>query len=739
MQTLHKLQQMLDDTDYMTSNSGRRRSASASSSSLASDGATRTVVDDESEEEEEEDEEDSEPIPPRLWTSVDRAKYRRLQQQRETTNPKNHNAVAATRAKNRPSPPIHQSLSSDDGGEDHDEGRGYALPNLPVYYSDAEESEDETSSAKTSRMPPPVVQQQQQQPQHPLYPNNNGPYYYPPPQQERQQQQQAPPSQQQHSLEHGGPVFPPPESMPPSYSFGAAPLYGYQYPYPPPPPPATYLTPQQHAYYYSQYGPWPQVPPPHSASQQQPSKPAFFNVPRNRAVTTTPPSAYPPKQHSSSTALVQPQPTRVPHAATPTANAVAAGPQPQQQHLGRSYFYDYTPMTIFVPPETMADASMSFDSIQKIGLTLVTVALACYSGVSPRTLPLSQYNLRFYENLGLVGMATIAPIIQCLLVINPTENDMNAFVNTFFTSFTVGFVLAFGAEILATTLVRLLVFTWFEPKIFSLAPKVPIPVIPWVLRETGYRPKRITLLAAEVAASCLVCPMIEEYTKLCILRWTTNLKGNFMWTKRNSNDKRSRSKWVAEPILRPPNEPDHVNANQYVSQMLAASLGLKLCDAGRRILLYTKPWYPNKSFYALCRGIFPIQELCGTMTALGLAKKHLLGVDMPLWKLLFPAVLIHGMANFRGKKPLYRWGSATPWSEMQLPALHILDSSSLPQLLQKGFAKIMWLIIIFRVTGYCVKNYFLVNRQAVKRTTTYAGKPAAFSAELTATEMLKKK
>jgi hypothetical protein len=54
-------------------------------------------------------------------------------------------------------------------------------------------------------------------------------------------------------------------------------------------------------------------------------------------------------------------------------------------------------------------------------------------------------------------------------------------------------------------------------------------------------------------------------------------------------------------------------------------------------------------------------------------------------------------------------------------------------------SKLMWVIIIDRVLGYCVKNYYMVNRQAVKRTTTYAGNHAAFSAELANAEMLKKK
>jgi len=107
---------------------------------------------------------------------------------------------------------------------------------------------------------------------------------------------------------------------------------------------------------------------------------------------------------------------------------------------------------------------------------------------------------------------------------------------------------------------------------------------------------------------------------------------------------------VAEPVVRLPGELEVVTANTYVTHMLAVSIGLKLCDAGRRILMYTKPHHLDKGFYAFCRGIFPIQDLCGTMTAIGLAKRDLLGVPSPTWRILLPAIVIHGMANFRGMK-----------------------------------------------------------------------------------------
>ena len=74
---------------------------------------------------------------------------------------------------------------------------------------------------------------------------------------------------------------------------------------------------------------------------------------------------------------------------------------------------------------------------------------------------------------------------------------------------------------------------------------------------------------------------------------------------------------------------------------------------------------------------------------------------------------------------------------MQLSPLNEADSATFPQLLKKGYAKLSWAILLSRIIGYCMKNYYMVNRQALKRTTTYAGKHAAFSAEIATTEMLK--
>lgn len=92
------------------------------------------------------------------------------------------------------------------------------------------------------------------------------------------------------------------------------------------------------------------------------------------------------------------------------------------------------------------------------------------------------------------------------------------------------------------------------------------------------------------------------------------------------------------------------NVNPYVSGMLAVSLGLKWADAIRRICMYTKAGDEHKDLYAFLRGLFPVQELCGCMTALRLARRDVLGQQMPLWSILLPAMIVHGMANFRGMK-----------------------------------------------------------------------------------------
>jgi len=773
LQTIHKLRQMLDDTDYITKAPSSRKRETCSNDKnrniipteetsiqprtltknsianplkaleVANDPTSPPGLSAESSETDAKQETvnsagthfKSQTPPPsvepddRLWTSRDRSKYKKVQKRSR-----------------RASTPLY--LTSDDEASDSENGPEYVLPNVPVYFSDGEETEEGDSDAEDDveehkrqvspptqgqRIPPPV--------------DTNSHAFEPSSALHTGYQSTHPPPQG-----YTPPLHIPPRTMYPYY--GGDPqstqqgsfmrpynpyIYGYPYtPYQPPYGP--YQPHQQHQYAH-----------PNPYPQQWTS--GGYTVPQQHQINSQLGAPTNPLTQQSNAQTI-PRPIQV---RTSASSHTSTYPKSTQETFTRVPFhgvkFSSSPFAVdgntayprtMIPGPSLAEAGtkISFDAIQKIGLMLVSVALACYAGVSPRSLPLTEYNLKFYENFQLVSLAFISPAIKFLSVFDARENDVNDAVNTFFASFSLGYPMAFMLQVVATTFIRLAVFAWFEPRIFSLAPKVPLLVIPWTLRENRYRPKRITLLAADFCASCVASPIIEEYVKLKTLQWTTNLRKNFCWVKKansSRSSRRSQRRWVAEPVSRNLGETDVITANQYVTQMLAASIGFKLCDTGRRILMYTKATDANKSFYAFCRGLFPIHELCGTMTAIELARRDLLGVNVPLWRLLLPAALFHGMANMRGKKPVFRWGSSTPWSEMQLSPLHILDASTLPKLLSKGFAKLMWLVLLGRVLGYCIKNYYLVNRRAVKRTTRYAGNPAAFTAEMATADMLKKK
>jgi hypothetical protein len=74
---------------------------------------------------------------------------------------------------------------------------------------------------------------------------------------------------------------------------------------------------------------------------------------------------------------------------------------------------------------------------------------------------------------------------------------------------------------------------------------------------------------------------------------------------------------------------------------------------------------------------------------------------------------------------------------MQLSSNSNTMGHTLAQLAGKALPKVMVVIIPVRIAGHCVKNYYMVNHPAEKRTiTTYAGKHAAW---LAAAEMRKSK
>ncbi|CAB9513519.1 solute carrier family 26 [Seminavis robusta] len=718
LKTLEKLRQMLDDTDYMTSKPDHYglHHSSTTTTSTTDPQSTNTGESQSTAAEPQLSATTAEQQ--RLWTSADRSKYKRQQQR--------------FRQQQHHSPP-----SSDDDVSDNDDGLGYTLPNLPIYLSDGEAESDAEEQQPTPLPPPP--QQQPQQQQHMAWQQppqqQQQPQYQEAQQQQQKQQESYPPSQPQNMQQQSDPR--PQQYYSQQQHFAAwAAAMGYAPPMPygmappnslarPPPPsiagkPTTTTTTSASP---ARNNHMQQAPPP--AQQTNPATSTTETTPKQTSSMATQPKSNgaAPKQKTTTTTML-PSPAIITPSTTVTIS-VQTPPEQQQQQQS----------------QIMTMSRINFDSMQKLVLMAVAATTACYGAVSPRTLPPMEYNQQFFRNMRIASLTFIAPVISFFSVCDATENDINETIQSLYASFSMGYLWVFGLEIFVTTLVRLVVFYIWEQDIFALLPKIPLLVLPWALRENKYRPKRITLLAADFLTSCVACPILEEYIKLKLLQWTTRLPKNYAWTTKKTTTTTKRKKGrKREKVIPPPGKKEVTNVNKYVTQMLAVSIGLKLADAGRRVLMYTKPQHADKSFYALCRGIFPIQELCGTMTALRLAKRDVLGAETPTWWILAPAVIVHGMANFRGMKPIFKWNSATPWSEMQLSPLSaaIENAATLPQLASKAFPKVMWLIIILRVLGYCVKNYYYTNRQAEKRTTIYAGNPCAIDAALASSDYLKK-
>lgn len=106
-----------------------------------------------------------------------------------------------------------------------------------------------------------------------------------------------------------------------------------------------------------------------------------------------------------------------------------------------------------------------------------------YCSVSPHTLTPPLYLNQFKKNLQLITLPTIVPIITFLLTFEAKFTNANKLVNIFYSGVTFAFPVIFAFEIVAATFCRLLTFVFWESEVFSMTPKIPTIVLPWVLRE----------------------------------------------------------------------------------------------------------------------------------------------------------------------------------------------------------------------------------------------------------------
>jgi len=324
---------------------------------------------------------------------------------------------------------------------------------------------------------------------------------------------------------------------------------------------------------------------------------------------------------------------------------------------------------------------LKFRSITK--LTTVAFMSTFLSFLSvPRNLPLTEFNSAFQSGLLVLSGSFLWPIVLLVVAFRMIEVDINKVIDHFVFSYFAGYPALMILEFILITVVRLSVLNVTEPTVFDLTSKVPGIVVPWKLGQLRYLPSRFTLILSSFLSSCVVAPIVEELFKLKLLRRAL----------RNNADKKQTIPLVAGQPLQ--------SVKTYLVYSTAVCMGIKVADNTNRILKYLAPNQPHKSFFAVLRGVFPVQELCGGLTALAIAHRDVRGITSR-WDLsaIGPAVLLHSFAVLRGLKPLVSI-SLKPWEELQLHAWNVHSSF---RVVAAGLS-LAWLMVVTRVFFHLLKR-----------------------------------
>jgi hypothetical protein len=531
MRTLEKLQQLLDETDYMTTSSSaissfQDESGSDNESSSASkswpSSATSPVQGIDT-----------------LWTRKDRYKYKKQQYFQEQLQRQQQ---------------AYQQNSDIEDVSDTDDGLGYTLPNLPVYLSDDEG--DTSTSGHPSVLP---LSQ----------PNRPHPMNYPPLTSQQQQQAAAALAHQQFLQQQRD-------------LYLAQQQYHQQ---------LQMLQQQQQQQLYQPYHPNPQYQDPHSFPN--PQYPPVYHTSQN-LVSPTLQEQNPKNQHFVPQIPNSPKSFQQPLYSLPHVGPGTIPMRPDPKSVGASKLSaqstpiavagndsvdSISPVAYLVPsphpngyqvrrPSMATRIWKAFLSIQRVLFCAGLAAIVAYAAVSPRSLHFVEYNQKFYENVRRVTLVVLPPLFlygwaavdwtggygkfptyETAHLIPPPEwskgsNPVHHLIRAMSRSFTAGYVTTFVLEIVLTTFLRLAVFAWWEPGLFAppFSPSVDVDnenpslgaaslgvpppawlILPWVLRERKLRVKRITLLVADFLTSCVASPIVEEVAKLILLQWTIRL------------------------------------------------------------------------------------------------------------------------------------------------------------------------------------------------------------------------
>lgn len=356
---------------------------------------------------------------------------------------------------------------------------------------------------------------------------------------------------------------------------------------------------------------------------------------------------------------------------------------------------------------------IQFNSVVKLIFFCVAACVVSYLSVTPRSLPVVEYNLEYKSALLRVFASTLWPILVIALIFRSDDVNINLVVQRFISSVFIGYPLLCMIELVIGTFIRLLILRITEIDVFKLCPKSPGILLPWTFANYGYFPSRLTLMLFYVSNNIIMAPIVEEIFKVVLLRWALKSwhKRSSVVNKKDVNLHDSQRQQQQLPLLRQnynnKSNNNIVTIRSYVILMISAALGIKVADNIRRILLYSQPNQRHKMFFAVTRGIFPIQELCGAITALNLARHDILGHKISLLASISPSIVLHIMANLRGVKPMFVWGSKRPWDEIQLQAWNAADSSKPQQLLFSGVMNLLWFMLLARSLAHVIHQYII--------------------------------
>jgi len=347
--------------------------------------------------------------------------------------------------------------------------------------------------------------------------------------------------------------------------------------------------------------------------------------------------------------------------------------------------------------------SLKFSSVVKLTAVAVTVTILSYLSVVPQTLAPTEYNLAFKALVVRVSSSMLWPAFLMVAIFRGADADVNAMIGLFVSAFFLGYPILYVLELLLISLARVAILKLTDPKVFErLCPRVPGLILPWMFREEKYLPSRLTTLLFSAVSSCVVAPVVEEFFKLKLLR--SALLGGNGATRAAARRRRGWGVGRREEAISPP-PPRPLTVRSYMIYMAALTMGLKVADNTRRILVYTSPHHRHKGFFAIARGVFPVQELCGAMTALAIARRDVLGLPGRDLTSLAPAVILHAAANLRGMKPISTWSSKRPWDELQLQALNAADDAGPQQLLFSGISNLLWFMVLARIVINIFSRY----------------------------------